>query len=126
MFTCLRSLVQKVLANFKQQYRSRHLSSGVSKFCLRAKQLSQFLRLIASPDWFIQHRSANYISVRSHGLISEIMSGINDLPVVGRRHRARHEHYYIPYMLRIQCIGYIEEFFGIFLMQTVSCSSLLE
>ena len=104
---------------FQTTYRSRHLSSGVSKFCLRAKQLSQFLRLIASPDWFIQHRSANYISVRSHGLISEIMSGINDLPAVGRRHRARHEHYYIPYMMKIQCIGYIEEFFGIFLMQTV-------
>ena len=47
------------------------------------------------------------------------MSGINDLPAVRRRHQARHEHYYIPYMMRIQCIGYIEEFFGIFLMQTV-------
>ena len=52
-------------------------------------------------------------------LISEIVSGINDLPAVRRRHRARHEHCYTPYMLRIQCIGYIEEFFGNFLM-TVS------
>ena len=49
-------------------------------------------------------------------LISEIVSGINDLPAVRRRHRARHEHYCTPYMLRIQCIGYIEEFFGNFLM----------
>ena len=45
---------------------------------------------------------------------SEIVSGINDLPAVERRHRVRHEHYYTPYMLRIQCIGYIEEFFGNF------------
>ena len=49
-------------------------------------------------------------------LISEIVSGINDLPAVRRRHRARHEHYCTPYMLRIQCIGCIEEFFGNFLM----------
>ena len=28
------------------------------------------------------------------GLISEIVSGINDLPAVGRRHRAKHEHYH--------------------------------
>ena len=47
---------------------------------------------------------------------SEIVSGIHDLPAVERRHRVRHEHYYTPYMLRIQCIGYIEEFFGNFLM----------
>ena len=46
--------------------------------------------------------------------MSEIVSDINDLPAVGRSNRARHEHYYTPYILRIQCIRYIEEFFGNF------------
>ena len=45
----------------------------------------------------------------------EIMSAINDLPAVDRRHETGHEQYYIPYMLRIQCIGYIQEFFGNFI-----------
>ena len=45
--TCLISPVQKVLINCKQKYCSRHLSDGVSKFCLRAKQLGQFFWLTA-------------------------------------------------------------------------------
>ena len=44
---CLISPVHKVLINCKQQYCSRHLSDGVSKFCLRARQLSQFFWLTA-------------------------------------------------------------------------------
>ena len=53
-------------------------------------------------------------------LILETMSAINDLPAIERRYRTGHEHCYIPYMLRIQCIGYIEKFFGNFIMAVSS------
>ena len=49
------------------------------------------------------------------------MSAVYDFPAVERRYRTENENYYITYMLRIQCIGYIEGFFGNFPM-AVSCT----